>query len=1240
MYKVLESYGLPFGKSTIRDAMDAFRRYLGIAHADMFDVRAALASSSIPDQDLQELGLAAAALHMLSRRGQRNPWKSLASVKSAAATGYSVTYDQLVERSGLAGQFVGKEPTPAELISAVRYNEGHPNRSTKALPVKIAQGMYHDEKAAADYEEAAIKKREEGKPFTKTAPVPGAKLDSALMRAAKPPSKPLDPDLLAHERARLNRHLVRQTFQRSDLVREFECIADIQGLDPKISGEIIDTIIYQESPTRGLENRIGWDDLPLLDGDKRMRRAPMSALAFQRFRIAGAVTNLRLPSGNRLTIEQIGAAFSFLGEWRDPDDKPEWSDVAEHLGVERLTGRDPLGKPPVNTTALAFHREPVSGSPIAEFWNRNVDRPRIRKTMISVIAGHYSPEKLHHSVSDDECTVSEWLDSCNDEILEVVLDGIKLETGRAAHSEKNLDRLTEHMLATGSDLYESRRVLFDVSESWRPEPNPLGTFVGNPVVDTNVKLVRRVLQELIRNIGSSPAMVVLESTRDLAMNQSNAEKLHDKNAKRRDRKAALAEQLGGTNQTKEHQHRSLIHAEQHGLCLYCGTQIDMDTAQIDHIVPRTRGGTYTRLNQAMICQACNHDKSNRPLIVWLGGKDSDQFKAVVTRARKIIPTHDAGEDRQVDKDENDKETKLKATSSQKGKRSWIRKYVAQLSASECERPLESVSWAATEIRDQLLGYLPDTEVRIVSGRITSSVRKMGKLDNDDAELLYRIPGYRGKSRLDRRHHAIDAAVLTLVRQRDVTVITERNSMKSAMRGNGDNTTISPDGRQISWWNYTGSSPADQESFRCLRSNSDKLRELLRDKFTHDTVPVIYLSRLSPDTAGLHNEKPVPLIKLRVGEVIPLGLVKRACTPTLWRALVTHPDYSDKTGLQINPLRELRVGGRTLRFMNEIGFFASKQENSDLFLGNALKPHQIDRIASTKWRDALRAHPSYDEKSGLPADAQRCLVVGDRVFKPDHMLRTINVNSRGGTVLVRGGQAGGIGVHHTRLAWKPNSDGNSEDFGRVRVYQNDAAALTYTDAEWKRHRADVFATKLPDSCLSMRDAGPENTAMVSDKNADHAVIVTGDVVVIPPDRRDALLEGVQEALKFMDRGGPEREHRLVIRGVRDSSSFRVQSALLAAEGIPSDKEFDEWAQSKHHAKTSDNEFDDENPATDTESRETDNILGVTKSTLSSLRKLCGDMTLGMRELRGLRVERTTVTGQQVTKGNRLLRSQVL
>jgi CRISPR/Cas system Type II protein with McrA/HNH and RuvC-like nuclease domain len=51
-------------------------------------------------------------------------------------------------------------------------------------------------------------------------------------------------------------------------------------------------------------------------------------------------------------------------------------------------------------------------------------------------------------------------------------------------------------------------------------------------------------------------------------------------------------------------------------CAYCDKQLNEDTATIDHIVPKHKGGHNVKNNMACCCSGCNRSKGSTPLQVW------------------------------------------------------------------------------------------------------------------------------------------------------------------------------------------------------------------------------------------------------------------------------------------------------------------------------------------------------------------------------------------------------------------------------------------------------------------------------------------------------------------------------------------------------------------------------------------------------------------------------------------------
>lgn len=1094
------------------------KRAARIVAGDLWDVRNSLTQEHWLDDERGVL-LSAAALHLLNRRGQRNAFSSLTFVRESARHWTPSPPLQRAYQRGegqAPGSSGGGTATPAQLLCAVRealHHNGTHHVSSKALPVPLRVKIRDHEEAAEKYPDSLERWENSDKSKERPAePNLDANIEAAIDTARKN-----SPEAAAKLSRQLDTHLFTSSLHRCDVLAEWYLIAAAQGLPEQDAVRIGDVIAGQGDPRTAARGNVGPDDLPRLPGQPEERlRAAKSSPVFQHHRIVATVMNLRTGSPKNkvpLIPEQRDRVIALLMDPRTTD--PTWDEVAAAAGVTWMNTGDQT-KVPTDTTgrALATARKDVPA--LAEFLDR--DCVKANSFLIEVLVGRLSGTLEFDCADSDHATVQDWLDALSDEDSVEILDKVTFESGRAEHCQDNLRRLTEHMLEHDVDRHGARTAVFGTAEDWSPKPDPLGTRVGNPVVDANIDLVEKVFCDVVREFGL-PDAVVIETTRDLANSVDEAGRIHRRNTARGEkRRAAVAEESPEERLTKFVFDRSLLLIEQDFTCLYCGVGIDINDMNVDHIVPVTRGGRSSRMNRAATCAPCNNAKGNRTLPEWAaaGGPALD---SIIKRAKKVAP-------RGVD-----------------SVSTWRQKYVAALKAGEVERPIESFGWAATEIARQLKGVLGGDKVHLVSGRMTADARRMGKIDTDTVNkdgssnrLLVRWPEELvteeddpmpkgAKSRLDRRHHAIDAAVVALLHDGVARqVFSERNLLEQADFVTGEIHAAKGENRRARWEDHVGFGE-NAARFAQLRDNLKIARGLLAEAVAADAIPVSRVRRFTVSTAAIHEET-VRSFSAELGDALTVAQIHRIGDPALRRALLRHNDFETKAGLRHDPQRTVTIGGRTYFSSHRVG---------PVLLGDALAPNVIGRAANRGLWTALTRLPDYDPKRGLPMNPDRVIMVKSVIHTAKDPIPLFGKN--GGALAVRGGWAIASTIHHTRLY--------RTDTGVVPVMVPTVDALELRKSGTSAGEfASVFGSPLAPHMFAVRQDRKGQAQIACDPDARFQVLLSGDAIRI--DRERAIAMG--GSFRLLAAIVPGDVH-LTVASFESDGRVKMSPALLASEGAP-------------------------------------------------------------------------------------------
>ncbi len=269
---------------------------------------------------------------------------------------------------------------------------------------------------------------------------------------------------------------------------------------------------------------------------------------------------------------------------------------------------------------------------------------------------------------------------------------------------------------------------------------------NDPIVRHRLEVFYRRLQALKAAHGE-PHTVVLEFVREDFMGKKAVIEYRSFLKKREaDRKQARedAAKAGATERSAALK-IELLRA-QGGICLYTGDgllETALDQYQIDHIVPRSKGGPDAVINYALTSQRANDEKGDRTPFEWLS--KTGRWDAYVQRVRSCGT---ALRNKKVKLLLNEDAPQLAERYTALAETAWISKL-------------------SQAILDAFLGWRNGVDAggqkRVVSvnGGLTARIRRKYRLNSIlnpgvDEEIAEK------KNRSDDRHHALDAMVISFI----------------------------------------------------------------------------------------------------------------------------------------------------------------------------------------------------------------------------------------------------------------------------------------------------------------------------------------------------------------------------------------------------------------------------------------------------------------------------------------------
>lgn len=648
--------------------------------------------------------------------------------------------------------------------------------------------------------------------------------------------------------------LMSTQIRQEDSLSELRQILDTQEISPTVANEICEAV-FSQTPPRIPKERIG--SCALMPDQPR---APLASLAFQEYRVLAKLGDLRIGRDKRALTPDEYVSIADLLLQSSEDGRPRWRDVAEHIGVsprdlvdDSLDGTGGSLAPIDRTSAKVEATFPKS-NPLGAWWRAAPVGERSELILLVTDLSGEARELVSQSVAElvERDDIAELLDKLNS----------ALESGRAAYSHAALERLNARMRELQCGVHEARKLEFQVDDTWRPPAASFDDFIEHPTVNRVNALVRRYLMNVITKWGL-PDEVTVEHVRDAFAGPSALAEIKleiSKNTRKRELITAQLKEQGIENPGRSDVKRNECIERQNSVCLYCGDAIGLTTSELDHILPRAEGGSSRRDNLVAVCRECNKAKGRLPFAVF--AERSPRPGVSLEEAHERV----RGWQR----------TGMTLKSFARLKADVSRRLALTEDDEVDERSLESTAYAAREMRERIQSFLASEAQRlgtapgavtVYAGRITSEARKAGGVDD-----RLQLRAFTKKSRLDRRHHAVDAAVLTSLNPSVARTL----DLRSQYQRDNSFSKKNPE-----WRDFRGSTPSAQTKFGEWRERIAVLADRLEEVISADQIAVVRQLRLSPRVGSVHADTVTPLTYKSINDAFTQAEILRIVDTSLY-----------------------------------------------------------------------------------------------------------------------------------------------------------------------------------------------------------------------------------------------------------------------------------------------------------------------------------------------------------------------
>ena len=324
-------------------------------------------------------------------------------------------------------------------------------------------------------------------------------------------------------------------------------------------------------------------------------------------------------------------------------------------------------------------------------------------------------------------------------------------------------------------------------------------FLRNPTVEQVVNEAMMVVRDIWKDVlkGERPTSFRIELARELRQSIDERKRTDDRNRSReRDRKKVvdrLMKDHGKARPTGKDIERFELWEQQKHQCIYSGRNIEASQlfsreADVDHIIPKTLFYDDSLQNKVLCLRTENAAKDNELGAAYMKGKGEKAYDDYVQRItdwnlpfgkRKFLLAEEVP-DSFISRQMN--ETRYIGTELRK-----LLERIAPVNTTvgQVTDALKN-EWGLTTVYKEVLLPRFQRLERIAERKLIEEINRTNGANHID----YKIEGY--DKRIDHRHHALDALVVALTRQKYIQKI-------ARLRQKGEPLTQDEAAGKLTWW---------------------------------------------------------------------------------------------------------------------------------------------------------------------------------------------------------------------------------------------------------------------------------------------------------------------------------------------------------------------------------------------------------------------------------------------------------